>query len=198
MQKVTNPVPFFYDASGRPLTGGYIYVGVVNEDPETDPIDLFWDLDGEFPAAQPLRTIGGQIVNGTNPSDVFFDADDFSMRVRDNNGVQVFYSPSVYGPTDAFQPASAELDLFAALSSTAFGRSLLSLANSAALASATGIPTPLPAAGGTVTGNITRGSAGVHTYHVDPTFVSGRIFVTENGATDPTSAIGDIWLEKSA
>lgn len=197
MQKVTNPVPFFWDASGRPLTGGYVFVGVANEDPETDPIDVFWDLDGAIAAEQPLRTIAGLIVNGTNPSDVFFDADDFSMRVRDENGVQVFYSRSVYGPTDAFQPASPTLDLIAALSTTSFGRNLLTLANSSALATATGIPTPLPLAGGAVTGNITRSGAGVHTYHVDAAMTSGRIFLTDNGAADPTSLPGDIWLEKA-
>ena len=198
MQKVANPVPYFFDASGRPLTGGRVFVGVVNEDPETDPIDVFWDLDGTIAADQPLRTVGGLIVNGTNPSDAFFDAEDYSMRVRDANGVEVFYSASVYGPTDAFQPASATLDLIAALTTTSFGRSLLSLANSAALATATGIPTPLPAAGGTMTGNITRQGAGVHVYHVDATLTSGRIFLTDNGAADPTSLPGDIWLEKSA
>ncbi|WP_343518088.1 hypothetical protein [Sphingomonas sp.] len=198
MQKLGNPVPFFFDGSGRPLTGGYVYVGVANADPQTNPIDLFWDLEGDDPAAQPLRTIGGFLVNGTQPASVFFDEDDYSMRVRDDNGVEVFYSPSVYGPTDAFQPASDTLTAIAALTTTAFGRNLLTLANSTALATATGIPTPLPAAGGTITGNITRQGAGVHTYHTDSALTSGRIFLTANGAADPTSLPGDIWLEKSA
>lgn len=196
MQKVANPVPFFLDASGRPLTGGYIYVGVANEDPETDPIDVYWDFDGTIEAAQPLRTIAGLIVNGTNPSDAFFNADDYSMRVRDENGVQVFYSPSVFTTTDAFQPASATLDLLAALSTTPFGRNLLTLANSGALAAATGIPTPLPLAGGAVTGNITRSGAGTHWYWADSALASGRVFQTANGAADPTSLPGDVWLEK--
>lgn len=198
MQKLGNPVPFFVDASGRPLTGGYVYVGVVNEDPETDPIDVFWDTDLTDPADQPLRTIGGFLVNGTQPASVFFDEDDYSMRVRDDNNVEVFYSPSVFGPTDVFQPASATLTLLAALATTAFGRNLLTLANSSALATATGIPTPLPAAGGTITGNITRQGAGVHLYHTASGLTSGRVFLTDNGAADPTSLPGDIWLEKSA
>jgi hypothetical protein len=197
MQKLGNPIPFFVDAGGRPLTGGYVYVGEVNEDPETNPIDLFWDTDLTDPATQPLRTIGGFIVNGTQPSSVFFDEDDYSMRVRDDNEVEVFYSASVYGPTDSFQPASDTLTAIAALATTAFGRNLLTLANSAALATATGIPTPLPAAGGTITGNITRQGAGVHHYWTDSALTSGRVFLTANGAADPTSLPGDIWLEKA-
>lgn len=198
MQKLGNPIPYFVDGSGRPLTGGYIYVGVADQDPETDPIDLFWDVAGTIPAAQPLRTIGGFIVNGTQPASIFFDEEDYSMRVQDDNQVEVFYSPSVFTETDSFQPASETLTLIAALSTTAFGRNLLTLANSAALASATGIPTPLPAAGGTVSGNITRLGAGSHLYHVGSGLASGRVFLTDNGAADPTSLAGDIWLEKSS
>lgn len=197
MQKLGNPIPYFTDGSGRPLTGGYVYVGVVDQDPETDPINLFWDPDLTDPVAQPIRTIGGFIVNGTQPASVFFDEDDYSMRVRDDNEVEVFYSPSVYGPTDAFQPASATLTLLAALATTAFGRNLLTLANSSALAAATGIPAPLPAAGGTVTGPIIRQGAGGHLFHTDSGLASGRVFLTANGAADPTSANGDLWLEKA-
>lgn len=198
MMKLGNPMPFFPDASGRPLTGGYVYVGVANQDPELAPIDLFWDLAGANPAEQPLRTIGGFIVNGVQPASVFFEEEDYSMRVRDENLVEVFYSPSVYTSTDQFQPASDTLTLLAALSTTSFGRNLLTLANSGALAAATGIPAPLPIAGGTVTGNIGRQGAGSHLYHAASGMTSGRVFVTANGAADPTSQPGDIWLEKSA
>lgn len=197
MQKLGNPVPFFVDAGGQPLTGGYIYVGVADEDPETDPISLFWDSGLTVPAAQPLRTIGGFIVNGTQPSSVFHDEDDYSMRVRDDNAVEVVYSPSVYTDTDSFQPASDTLTAIAALTTTSFGRNLLTLANSGALATATGIPTPLPAAGGTITGNIVRQGAGTHHYWTDSALTSGRVFLTANGAADPTSLPGDIWLEKA-
>lgn len=195
MMKLGNPMPFFTDGAGRPLTGGYVYVGVANEDPQLYPIDLFWDLGATTPAGQPLRTIGGFIVNGTQPASVFFAEDDYSMRVLDQNEVEVFYSASVYSVTDQFQPASDTLTLIAALTTTPFGRTLLTLANAQALAAATGIPVPLPAAGGTVTGSITRQGAGAHLYHVDTAFASGRVFRTANGAADPTSAVGDIWLE---
>lgn len=198
MQKLGNPVPVFYDIDGTLLTGGSIYVGDADADPETNPIALFWDPDLTDPAMQPVKTIAGLIVNGVTPASIFMAEDDYSMRVRNEGGSQVTYSPSVYVNTDAFQAHSATLDLLSALATTSFGRSLLTLANSSALATATGIPTPIPAAGGTTTGNITRQGAGVHLYHVDPAFTSGRVFRTANGAADPTSLPGDFWYEDEA
>lgn len=50
------------------------------------------------------------------------------------------------------------------------------------------------AAGGTVSGNITRSSAGSHLYHTNAALASGRVFLTATGASDPTSLAGDIWI----
>lgn len=195
MQKLGNPVPLFLDARGALLDAGHIYVGVADGDPEVSPIDTFWDADLTIPATQPLRTLGGMIINGVTPAAVFIEEDDFSMRVTDAFDTQVFYSPSVFTATDTFQPVNANLTAISALATTAYGRTLLTLANQAALVAATGIPTPLPAAGGTVAGNITRQGAGVHAYFYDPAMTGGRIFVTEEGAADPTSQPGDLWFE---
>ncbi len=52
----------------------------------------------------------------------------------------------------------------------------------------------LPAAGGTVTGNITRSTKGIHPYFNDAGMTSGKIFIQAVGA-DPTSAAGDIVFE---
>lgn len=195
MQRLSNPFPFWRDASGAAMDGGYLYVGVVDGNPETDPLDLFWDADLTIPALQPLRTIGGYIINPTTfaPATPFMDEDDFSIRVEDSNHSQVFYSPSVYVDTDAFQPQSATLDALSPLSTTTFGRNLLTLANSAALATQTGIPAPLPAVGGTITGNIIRSGAGAHLYNVDSGMTSGRVFKAATGDPDPTSLPGD-WV----
>lgn len=195
MLKLGNPVPLFLDARGALLDAGHIYVGVADGDPETAPLDLFWNSDLTIPATQPLRTLGGMIINGVTPAAVFLAEDDYSMRVTDAFDTLVFYSPSVFTATDTFQPVNAGLTAISALSTTAYGRNLLTLANQAALVAATGIPTPLPAAGGTVAGNITRQGAGVHAYWYDPAMTGGRIFVTDEGAADPTSQPGDLWFE---
>lgn len=198
-QAINNPFPYWLDLSGDLLDGGSIYVGVAGADPESSGITAYWDEDLTITAAQPLRTRGGRIVNGSgNPARVFVAADDYSIRSRDFDGNQVDYLASILIDATAFQPLDADLTSIAALATTAYGRALLTLANTAALKAATGIPDPIPAIGGTTTGNITRSGAGVHLYHSNGALTSGRVFVTANGAADPTSLPGDIWLEEEA
>lgn len=192
MQKLGNPVPTFLDTRGAVMDGGNIYVGVVDADPVSDPVSLFWDAALSIPAAQPLRTIGGLIVNGTTPAPVFMAEDDYSMRVTDAQDVLVFYSPSVYTNTSGFQPLDTDLTAIAALETTSFGRALLTLANQAALQVAVGYA---PFTGGTVTSNIVRSGVGTHLYWADPLLASGRVFQINEGGPDPSSLPGDMVLE---
>lgn len=192
MQKVNNPIPIFVDARGALLDGGKIYLGVANGDPENDPIVAYWDSALTIVAAQPLRTIGGRIVNGAAPATVFVSQDDYSVRVRDNDDSLVDYSPTNFISGISYQPLDSDLTAIAALGTTDFGRSLLALANQAALQTAVGYA---PFTGGLVTSNITRQGAGVHTYWSDSAMTGGRIFITASGAADPTSQPGDIWFQ---
>lgn len=198
-KEIGNPFPLWLDKGGNLLDGGYIYVGTANADPEASPITAYWDEGLTDVAAQPLRTRGGYIINVSgNPARVFVSPDDFSIRARDFDSNQVFYTASAQVTATAYQPLDSDLTAIAALATTSFGRNLLTLANTAALKAATGIPDPIPAAGGTTTGNITRSGSGPHLYHTNGAFSSGRVFVTANGAADPTSLPGDIWLEEEA
>lgn len=193
MAKVNNPVPLFLDARGALLDGGRLFFGAANADPEASPITVYWDAAMTIPAAQPVRTLGGRIVNGGNPAFLFIGQDDYSMRVRDANGVQIDTIPSTYIDVPDFQPLDSDLTAIAALATTAFGRSLLTLANSAALKAATGIPDCIPQIGGPVTGNITRSGAGAHAYGASPSLTGMRIFAPlPVGSADPTSQPGDI------
>lgn len=194
MTKLTNPVPVFYDGRGVPLMGGYVYVGVADGDPTTAPIDVFWDEALSIPAEQPLRTIAGLIVNGVTPASVFFAETDFSLRVTDSNDVLISYSASIYTNADSYQPKDDDLTAIANQGTTAFGRGLLNLANQQALIAAIGGNAYLASSGGTVSGNIIRQGAGVHTYWFDPDITGGRIFITAAGASDPTSQPGDVWM----
>lgn len=193
MTKLTNPIPLFLNARGDLLDAGYVYVGVANADPEDQPIQAYWDFARTIPAAQPLRTLGGRIVNGATPSPVFFAETDFSMRIKDADGGMVDYSPTFYPEVAAYQPLDSDLTAIAALSTTTFGRTLLTLVNAQALRTMTGIPDPLPLTGGTVTGPINRQSAGSYRYWSDGGMTSGRVFLTPNTAADPTSQPGDEW-----
>lgn len=195
MIKLGNPVPIFLDATGGLADGGSIYVGTANADPQLSPITVYWDPALTIIAQQPLQTMGGLIVNGATPASVFTAATDYSMRMIDANDNLVFYSPSVFTNANAFQPIDADLSAIAALGTTPFGRSLLTLANMAALAQATGLPPALPLAGGTMLGNILRQGSGVHAYWSDPGMTGGRLFITAASAADPTSQPGDVWFQ---
>lgn len=125
MQKVGNPVPSFYDITGRLADGGELYYGVANGDPETDPIDTFWDSALTILATQPIRTVGGRIVNGTTPASVFVAESDYSYRSKDSLGNLVDYEPSVFAPGATFQPLDADLTTISGQANTAYGLGLL-------------------------------------------------------------------------
>lgn len=197
-QRIGNPYPIFLDRQGLPLDGGNIYIGVAGSDPQTSPVDCFFDEAMLIPAEQPIRTLGGLIVNGSTPSFVYIAGSNYSIRARDSDGHESFYTSNAMISAVAYQPLDSDLTALAALTTTSFGRSVLTVADAAALRTLAAIPSSLASVGGTVSGNIVRQGAGSHTYHVDATFTSGRIFVTANGAADPTSLPGDIWLEKKA
>jgi hypothetical protein len=91
MITIESPYTQFYDLDGSPLDSGYIYIGEANEDPETNPIPLFWDRELTVPASQPLRTLNGMIARNGSPATVYA-ATDYSLMVRNARLSQVFYA----------------------------------------------------------------------------------------------------------
>jgi len=87
---VFTPLQMFYSTSGLPLTDGYIYIGTASQNPQTNPIAVYWDAAGTIPAAQPIRTSGGYPVRNGSPATVFVLATDFSLIVRDKTSKLVF------------------------------------------------------------------------------------------------------------
>lgn len=196
MQRLANPFPQFHDQRGALLDAGHVYVGVAGKDPEVSPLTVYWDSGLTIVAEQPLRTLGGYIVNGSTPAQVYIGSDDYSLRVRDADLNQVLYAAWLnLDPAVSYQPLSEDLTFISELDTEPFGRELLTLTTAAQLKTAAGIVDGLPKTGGIVTGNITRSGSGVHLYHVDEALTSGRVFVTAAGAADPTSLPGDVWIE---
>ena len=196
MARIGNPLPIFLDPRGALLDAGSIYVGTVGEDPEIEAnrIATWFDAAMTIEATQPLRTLGGMIVNGADPSFVYANAEDWSFKVVTADGETVCYLPSVAEAAPQYQPLDSDLTAIAALSTSAFGRNLLTLANAAALKSAAGIVDGLATTGGTITGNITRQGAGVYSYWADAGLTSGREFLSPAAGADPTSQPGDKWF----
>lgn len=88
---INSPFANFQDTSGQPLESGYIFIGTVNLNPETNPVSVFWDSALTIPAAQPLRTAGGYIVRNGTPSKAYVSAADFSITVKNRN-LELVYS----------------------------------------------------------------------------------------------------------
>lgn len=197
-QRLDNPFPFFCDETGAPLHNGTVYMGETGKDPEAHPLATFWDKNLTIPAAQPFDVLGGVIVNAGAPAFVYAAGDDYSIRVRDESGGEVMFLASIAVTGTQYQPLDSDLTAIAALATTEFGRSILTLANQAALKAATGIPDPLPLSGGSVTGDIKRQGAGAYLYHVGTGLLSGRLYNTNSAGTDPTIADGDLWLKDVA
>jgi len=91
--EIEPPYPVFTDRAGEPLENGYIWVGQANLDPQTNPVNVYWDAGLSIPAVQPIRTLGGYPVYQGSPARLF-SVEKYSIRVMDKNGTVVFSSLS--------------------------------------------------------------------------------------------------------
>lgn len=92
-RSINPPYPTFTDVDGNPLNDGFIYIGVVNLNPQVSPIQVYWDAELTIPAVQPIRTAGGYPVRNGTPA-VIYSNSDFSVQVRNKNGSLVYSAPS--------------------------------------------------------------------------------------------------------
>ena len=90
---VNPPYPIFSEADGLPLENGYIWIVSANLDPQTNPINVYWDVALTIPSAQPIRTLNGYVVYQGTPSR-FYTSGNYSIRVLNKNGITVYTSLS--------------------------------------------------------------------------------------------------------
>jgi hypothetical protein len=93
---IFSPFPRFDDTDGQPLDGGFIYIGVANTDPFSNRVDVYSNAALSVALAQPLRTSGGFIVDGSGTPINVYTAADFSISVRNRLNVEI-YSLASYG-----------------------------------------------------------------------------------------------------
>ncbi len=86
---VQSPFPIFTDTDGDPLESGYIWIGVANLDPQTNPLAVYWDAALTMPAVQPIRTLAGYPSQAGSPGRIYTNAD-HSIRVQNKRGTTVF------------------------------------------------------------------------------------------------------------
>lgn len=141
MARLVNPTPLFLDGRGALLDAGSLFIGTAGTDPEiiANRIPAFFDAAQTIAAAQPLRTLGGVIVNGVAPAFVFVGPDDYSLKIRDADGNLVAFLLSVADAAPEYQPLDADLTAIAELSTTTFGRGLLTTTNAAGLRTTAGL-----------------------------------------------------------
>lgn len=89
--EVNPPYPAFAGADGLPLENGYIWVGTVNLNPQTNPISVYWDAALTIAAPQPIRTLNGYPVYQGTPAR-FYVGSDYSILVQDSRGSLVYSS----------------------------------------------------------------------------------------------------------
>jgi hypothetical protein len=85
------PYPAFAGTDGLPLENGYIWVGTVNLNPQTNQIAVYWDAALTIAAPQPIRTLNGYPVYQGTPSR-FYAGSDYSIQVLDSKGSLVYTS----------------------------------------------------------------------------------------------------------
>lgn len=94
--QIAAPYPIFTDTDGTPLDDGYLYIGEVNKNPETNPIAVYWDKDLQFPAAQPIRTNNGYPWRMGTPG-MLYSNSGFSISIRNKKKDLVVYAPLGFG-----------------------------------------------------------------------------------------------------
>lgn len=87
---VEPPFEIFTDIDGQPLEAGFVWIGAANLDPQTNPINVYFDQALTIPAGQPLRTLGGYIVNSGTPARIYVNAVAYSIRVMNKNGSTLY------------------------------------------------------------------------------------------------------------
>jgi hypothetical protein len=84
--------PIFTDIDGQPLEAGYVWIGTANLDPQTNPIQVYWDADLTILAPQPIRTLAGYPSRNGTPARLYVNSD-YSIRVMNKNGSVVYSAP---------------------------------------------------------------------------------------------------------
>jgi hypothetical protein len=85
--------PIFTDIDGQPLEAGYVWIGTANLDPQTNPINVYWDAALTILAPQPIRTLAGYPSNNGTPARLYVNSD-YSIRVMNKNGSTVYSAPA--------------------------------------------------------------------------------------------------------
>lgn len=112
-QSVQAPLPLYLGLDGQRLQDGYLYFGVADLNPETNPVIMYWDAALTQPAGQPIRTINGMPSRNGTPAMLYTNTD-HSITIRDSAGRLVLYVRNSLEFTIEGQLANASIANFGA------------------------------------------------------------------------------------
>ncbi|WP_289345384.1 NosD domain-containing protein [Acinetobacter baumannii] len=87
--KLQSPFPLLPDIDGRPLDGGYVYIGEAGKNPEVYPIPVFWDEGLTVPAGQPIRTRNGYFARYGQAGKIYIGVDSCSITLKNKKKLVV-------------------------------------------------------------------------------------------------------------
>lgn len=117
MLATDTPFRQFFDLDGSPLSNGYLYYGVADQNPEIAPITVYWDTAGTIPAVQPIRTVNGYPTRNGTPAAVYASGD-YSLTVRSQRRELVSFNPSSLDWDNASQVLASVQQLTTDLAAT--------------------------------------------------------------------------------
>lgn len=91
---ISSPFPVFTDTDGLPLENGYIDIGVAGLNPLSNPRQAYWDQALTMPATN-IRTTRGYPARNGAAGFLYAAPGDFSVLVRNKNGVVIFSNLNV-------------------------------------------------------------------------------------------------------
>lgn len=120
LTQLGTPYPVFTDLDGKPLDDGFLYFGEQDQNPETNPITVYYDAALTQPAAQPIRTSNGYVMRNGSPA-ILYAGSLFSVTVRNKKSELVIYAPVSFSTstTNLFR-GPLQLDDVAALLADTF------------------------------------------------------------------------------
>jgi hypothetical protein len=180
-------------------------IGIFSVIDDASAIGVGWKLNfytaGTLTRISTYTTPGGATAN-TNP--VLSDADGRFPAIWIDDGQSIKWvfttdTDDVIDSLDNYEIRAAPPSTDPALDDFLAGDEPLPIASGGtgetSAVNAIGALGGLPTAGGTVTGNITRSTKGVHLYWNASGQVNGGMFITVDSDPDPTSAAGQIWMK---
>jgi hypothetical protein len=143
---ISSPFPVFTDTDGLPLENGYIDIGVAGLNPLSNPRQAYWDEALTMPATN-IRTTRGYPARNGAAGFLYAAPGDFSILVRNKNGVVIFSNLNVIdNVTVLINGLAAKADI--------------------ASPALTGVPTAPTAAPSTVTGQLATTAFAIQNSHV--------------------------------